>query len=224
MRGLSLHPLRRTPLVVVLGAVVLNLALIALALARYPSIFAAERIPVVVADVIVLLAYIVVALVIAKKVDGGAARALQRASWLGAFVAVIQAADITREYLVDVRPSLALISLGVVMLVTLAVFGVAGAQTKNAGAGALAGVWSAIVAMLLLWILAWVINYVLMGRLEQILVTDYDYLHGNTLRDLPAYTVWNTLSSAFSHAVLLPLLGAGSGSVGGAIAGRARGE
>jgi hypothetical protein len=153
----------RTLLVVLLGAVVLNLALIALALARYPSIFANERIPGVVADVILLVAYAVVPYVVANKVNVFATTALQRASWLGAGIGVLQAADITREYLLDVplglaRP-VALISLGGVMIVTLAVFGLAGAQTKNASAGALTGAWSAIMAMLLLWILAWVVNY-----------------------------------------------------------------
>jgi hypothetical protein len=75
-------------------------------------------------------------------------------------------------------------------------------------------------AMLALWLMAWALDYAFADRLARIWPTDYDYLHGNTLGDLSAYTLYNTLSAAFSHALLLPCFGAAFGLLGGAVAGR----
>ena len=66
------------PLVVVLGAILLNLALVGLALARYPSIFAAERIPWVVADLILLLSYAGLVRAVAKKMTAARPRLYRR--------------------------------------------------------------------------------------------------------------------------------------------------
>jgi hypothetical protein len=210
----------RALLMVVLGAVALNLTLVGLALIRYPAVAGAERIPWVLADIGLLLAYAALAGIVARRLAGGGTEAARRATWFGTLAGAIQAADITREYVLNVPGRLAAALFLAVLLITFFLFGLAGAQAQNASSGALIGIWSAIVAMLVLWVLAWITNYILMDRLEQILSSDYEYLHGNTLRDLPSYTVWNTLSAAFSHALLFPIFGAVFGSIGGAIASR----
>jgi hypothetical protein len=69
-------------------------------------------------------------------------------------------------------------------------------------------------AMLTLWIFAWLWNLTFTARLEQILIHDPDYGRGNTLFAMPAYTYWNTLSAAASHASVLPIVGAALGTTG----------
>ena len=76
-------------------------------------------------------------------------------------------------------------------------------------------------AMLTLWLIAWLWNVTSTARLEQILIHDPDYGRGNTLFEMPAYTFWNTLSSAASHVLILPLIGAALGAAGTAFAHRA---
>jgi hypothetical protein len=196
------------------GGVLLNLALIGLAARVYPQVFAAERLTWVIADVALLVAYGIFAWLVASRSTVQPA-ALWRAVWLGAAAGALQAADIAREYLTSAAP----FSLLGVLLVSAGLFAAAGRRQGEFASGALVGAWCAISSMLLLWVLAWLLNYWLMGRLEEVLVRDYDYTHGNTLHDPAAYTVWNTLSAAFSHAVLLPCLGALFGGVAGALAG-----
>lgn len=212
--------LGRTPLILILGAVALNLLFVAWALARYPGIFAAERILWVLADIAVLLSYAVLAWIIARRLAADGQTAMVHASLLGVFAGAAQGADISREYFVDLAPPLGVGFLIGVLLFTFALFALAGARVRDVAQGAMLGIWSAMVSMLLLWILAWLLNYSLMGRLEHILVSDPDYMRGNTLRDLPSYAVWNTLSSAFSHALLLPCFGAAFGALGAALSAR----
>jgi hypothetical protein len=82
---------------------------------------------------------------------------------------------------------------------------------------AVSGAWCAMVTMLVLWLIAWGLDLTFADRLALIWPSDYDYTHGNTLRDLSAYTLWNTLSAAFSHALLLPCFGAAMGLLGGVL-------
>ena len=47
---------------------------------------------------------------------------------------------------------------------------------------------------------------------------DPEFKIGNTLTDLPSYTVWNTIAAISSHAILLPILGVVFGAAGAALA------
>jgi hypothetical protein len=187
-----------------LAGVAVNLALLGVALGLHPSIFGAERIPVVIGDVALLVAYAVTVTAWSRQ----RGPRFEAATLLGVAGGVIQTADIVREYLVDGTPLLNLVAGLSALLVVLALFAVAGLGAGSARAAALNGAWSAMAAMLVIWIGAWILNYVFHARLEQILVTDPEYLLGNTLKDPAAYAVWNTFSAAFSHALLLPCLGA----------------
>jgi hypothetical protein len=72
--------------------------------------------------------------------------------------------------------------------------------------------------MLVLTPYAWMLNAAIMARLEQILPNDPEFKIGNTLTDLPSYTVWNTIAAISSHAILLPILGVVFGAAGAALA------
>ncbi|MDP9248486.1 MAG: hypothetical protein M3O95_10425 [Candidatus Dormibacteraeota bacterium] len=202
----------------ILTGVALNLALVVLAIVRYPAIFGAERVPFVLVDVAILLGYAAAAVAVARIADEGTVRALRSATWLGLVAGVLQGLEIVREDLVAAERVTALVTGLVSLLAMFALFGLAGVLA-GAGprGGALAGIWCAMTAMMALWLMAWGLDYAFADRLAQIWPTDYDYLHGNTLRDLSAYTLWNTLSAAFSHALLLPCFGAAFGLIGGAV-------
>ena len=204
-----------------LAGVALNLALIGLAVARYPAIFGAERVPFIVVDVAILLGYGAAAWGVARIADQRTVRALASATWLGLVAGVLQGLEIAREDLVAADPTTALATGLLGLLAMFALFGLAGVLARaGPRGGALAGAWCAMVAMLALWLIAWGLDYAFADRLARIWPTDYDYLHGNTLRDLSAYTLWNTLSAAFSHALLLPCFGAAFGLLGGAVGSR----
>jgi hypothetical protein len=202
----------------ILAGVALNLALVVLAIVRYPVIFGAERVPFVLVDVAILLGYAAAAAVLTRIANEGAVIALTSATWLGLVAGVLQGLEIVREDLVAAERVTALVTGLVSLLAMFALFGLAGVLA-GAGprGGALAGIWCAMTAMMALWLMAWGLDYAFADRLAQIWPTDYDYLHGNTLRELSAYTLWNTLSAAFSHALLLPCFGAVFGLIGGAV-------
>jgi hypothetical protein len=203
------------PLRVLLAAAALNAAAIAAVLMRFPVIFGAERRLWVVLDLAVPFVYGAFAVAVARNADPSRARALRQATWLGLIAGVVQGADIAREYLLNVAPgpSFAIGLAG--FAVMAACFALAGARAgTDLGRGALAGAWAAMTAMLALWIIAWLWNLTFTARLEQILIDDPDYGRGNTLFEMPAYTFWNTLSSAASHAPILPFVGAALGALG----------
>jgi uncharacterized membrane protein YvlD (DUF360 family) len=182
-------------------------------------IFGAERRLWVLLDIAVPFVYGAVAIAVARNGDALLGRALRPALWLGLVAGVVQGADIGREYLLDVPPPVSLTFGLAAFVVMLACFAIAGARAgMGLRRGALAGVWAAMTAMLTLWIIAWLWNATFTDRLGQILIRDPDYSRGNTLFAMPAYTFWNTMSSAASHALLLPLLGAALGAAGASIA------
>jgi hypothetical protein len=199
-----------------LAAVGLNVALVGVAASRYPAVLAGGRLPWVVADVAILLAYGAVGTMVVGK--GAKAPRLWRAAGLGVAAGAIQSADFAREYLGLGKAFDAGIVPAVVVASTVVLWSIAGAGGDKVGRGALMGLWSSMAAMLMLWMMAWLLGYAFQGRMEDDLASSYQYLHGNTLRDLPAYTVWNTLWFAFSHALLFVAFGTACGAVGAVVA------
>lgn len=201
-----------------LAGVALNLALVGLALVRYPAIFGAERVPFVLMDVAILSVYGAFAVAMARIADEQIIKALATASWLGLVAGVLQGLEIVREDLVEADRTTALVTGLAGFLAMLALFGLAGFMAGVGPRGsAVSGAWCAMVTMLVLWLIAWGLDLTFADRLALIWPGDYDYTHGNTLRDLSAYTLWNTLSAAFSHALLLPCFGAAMGLLGGVL-------
>lgn len=183
---------------ILLAGVGLNLILGAVAVSAFPQVLGGERTFWISADCVLLLAYA------AWLILAPGPHALSIA--LGAAAALVQFADIAREYFTTWPSGLLVLA----MLVTLALFAAAGI-TPRTSQGAIQGAHAAVAAMLLLWAMAWALNAIAADRIGAALSTDADYLRSG-LHDLPSYVVWNTFSSAFSHALLLPLLGAGAGA------------
>lgn len=207
-------------LLVILG-VAANLVLLGVQLARYPLVFGQERVPYIVAAVAALIAFGGIALVSGRRSGPTTRRDLRLASGLGVLAAVIMAGDIAREYLSDSSAQLNFVVGALAFVAVLLLFGAAGAVAGRGdarrGRGARGGAWAAVVSMLVLTPYAWILNSVLMTRLEQILPNDPEFKIGNTLTDLPSYTVWNTISAISTHAILLPILGALVGAAAAAL-------
>lgn len=205
--------------VLVLLGIAANLVLLGVQLARYPLVFGQERAPYIVAAVAALIAFGGIALVSGRRSAPTARRDLRLASGLGVLAALIMAGDIAREYLSDAPAQLNFVVGALAFVAVLLLFGMAGAVAGrgDAGRGARGGAWAAVVSMLVLTPYAWILNSVLMARLEQILPNDPEFKIGNTLTDLPSYTVWNTISAISTHAILLPILGALVGAAAAAL-------
>jgi hypothetical protein len=205
---------RRALRLAMVAAVALNMALIGVAAAGYPVILAGGRLPWVLADVAVLVAYGVVGIVATRK--GSKPSGLWRAAGFGVAAGAVQSADLLREFF-GLGQGFAGIVAAAVVVSTVVLWCLAGAVGDGVRQGALTGAWSSMVAMLVLWVMAWLLTYAFRGPLERHLASSYQYLHGNTLRDLPAFTVWNTLSFAFSHELLFVAFGIACGAVGAAV-------
>ncbi len=173
------------------------------ALVAFPAVLGAERTALVAADGILLLAY------------GGWAAWGPGPSWravgAGLLAGCVQVADIAREYFTAWPSILLAAALGL----SLICFGAAGDGWRG-------GVWAAVTAMVVVWLAAWLMNFAAIDRLAQEQILDREYASGS-LKDPRSYTVWNTFSSAFSHLVVLPLLGAAAGAVAGYVATRLAG-
>jgi hypothetical protein len=188
---------------VLLAGVALNLILATVTLGVFPEVLGGERTVWIGADCFLLLAY-VAWLVLAPAPHA-------RSVAFGAAAGLVQFADITREYFTAWPSGF----LALAMLVSVGLFAAAGAPHRPIQ-GAIQGAHSAVAAMLLLWALAWALDAIAPDRIGAALSTDPDYLRSG-LHDLRTYVAWNTLSAAFSHALLLPLIGAGAGAAAGAL-------
>jgi hypothetical protein len=178
----------------------LNVLLLLGAVAAHPQVLGSDRTVFVAADVLILLAY-------AAWLGFGPAP-LGRSVLLGLAAGLVQFGDVVREYL-SAWPAWMLL---VAMLISLGLFAASGAGLTRLAAAA-QGAHAGIASMLLLWVLVWGFNATEPASIGAALATDPDY-RTSGLRDLDTYIVWNTLSAAFSHALLLPLLGVAAAVVG----------
>jgi hypothetical protein len=183
-----------------LAAVTLNLLLLLGAVAALPQVLGSDRTVFVAADVLILLVY-------AAWLRFGPAP-LARSVLLGLAAGLIQFGDVAREYFTAWPVWLLLVA----TLISLGLFAASGVGLTRPVAAA-QGVHAAIATMLLLWVLVWGLDVAESASIGAALAADPDY-RSSGLKDLDAYIVWNTLSAAFSHALLLPTLGLAA-AVGG---------
>lgn len=200
------------------GGIGLNLLLIGIELLIHPAVLGGDRSPWVLADVLVLVIYAAVAVYTGRRKGGMS----DRAGWIGGLAGAILFGQLAVEYFGNLPAPAARLAFLATMVLVIAIFAGLGSIEADFRSAVLAGAWAAMVAMVVLWPLVWTLNAVFEPRLEVILAGDPDYGRGNTLKELSAYVAWNTLASAFSHALVLPMLGAGGAGLGCLLAGRRR--
>jgi len=200
--------------------VLANIAVVGWAIARFPAIVGGDRIVVVVLDLAILAAYGVgVRVLLRGHPAAGREATIVSVFALGVVLGLVNGADIAREYLVSLPPPWPLADIAAVLLLSLAAFLLVGVLAGNPAGGARAGIICAATAMLILWLSSWGLNFAMPTHLQAILITDPEYAAG-TLRDPAAYAFYNTISSALSHAIVLPFFGAVFGALGGVVSSR----
>ncbi len=195
-----------------------NIAVLGWAVGEFSSILGGDRTVVVLLDLAILATYGTGAKILLLSQPNPVREATITAVFaLGVVLGLVHGADIGREYGLSLPPPWPLADIAAVLLLSLTAFVVAGVLAGNPAGGARTGIICAATAMLILWLSSWALNFAIPARLQAILVTDPEYTAG-TLRDPAAYAFYNTISSALSHAIVLPCLGAVFGALGGLIA------
>src|SRR5581483_6249449 len=197
--------------------ITLGLFLIGGSLLLYPSIAQGTRLLSIALLIIALLCYGGISIIVTWKAGPARQAALQEGTRFGILIGGIWMFHLVLESLIDMgRTASTISSLSIFVLIFLlyGVTGWRGARTSGRFLlGALAAVWSAMSSFLLLLPFAFLLTYILMPRLMQILATDYEYLH-NSLRDLQAYSVYNSLISGSIHAIETVIVALLLGSLG----------
>ena len=191
-----------------LALITLNLGLVLLALIVFPGALGGERTIWIFADSVLLIGY--AAWVVLASPPSFRTLALGTGAGMAQFL------DVAREYLTTWPPALLFFSI----VLTIAIFAIAGIRVHTKGA-AVQGAHAAVTAMLLLLVMVWVLNAAVPDRIGAALSSDPDYLRSG-ITSMRTYIVWNTLSSAFSHALVLPLFGAAAAAAMGGLTSRLR--
>lgn len=198
--------------------VLANIAVLGWVVDEFPAILGGDRTVVVLLSLAILATYGIGAKILLRGQPNPVREGTIRAVFaLGVGLGFVHGADVAREYVLSLPPPWPLADIASVLLLSLAAFMLAGVMAGNPAGGVRTGIVCAATTMLVLWLSSWGLNFSMPTRLQAILVTDPEYAAG-TLRNPAAYAFYNTISSALSHAIVLPCLGAIFGALGGLIA------
>ena len=194
---------------VLLAGIAASIAMAAIQVARYPPLL---MLPggraFVIEPAVALLVY--AALIAAA--DGPARQAM-----FGVIAAAVQTAHLLTENTVHLGGGRdAMVTLAF-MLATFTVWGVAGYRAGRLVPGLLAGIWSAVATMSIVVAIGFAIEFYWIVPSPAEVVTWGEFQRSGW-GDVRAFTIANTLDSAFSHLLIGPIVGAVVGVIGGAIA------
>ncbi len=191
-----------------------NLMLIALSLMQYPSLLDAGRASTVIACVVLLLLYGCVGIGLPLQASQPMLTALWQGTGFGLLVGVLFVADIAVEYFLNMSSQLSTLSTFGFMGLIFLLFVLAGARgTQRTGQfllGSLTSIWSAMLGVLIAVLFGFAVNFFFIQRLEHILASDYV---SSGMRDIRAFTFFNSLDSASSHLLEGPILAAVLGTI-----------
>ncbi len=147
--------------------------------------------------------------------------AVQIGTLLGLIAGGLQVVHISLENVIDFGAGVSGKTTLLLMLCVFALWGIAGYRsalaTGSFGVGALTGFWSAIVSMLITVMFGFAVElYLAMPRPH--VVATWEEFKRSGWTDVHAFTIANTLDSAFSHLVIGPLIGLLTGALAGVIA------
>ena len=216
--------LQRAQLVLWAGLAV-NAALLVLQVLAYPDVLAQTGAwGYVLTPVALLAAYAGVAGLLMRRGDSPRARGLQVGTALGMLAGSLWVVDLTDE---TFAPATGMLLSAPLLVGGFVLWGLAGFLAARGSAslwpGLAAGIWAAMVTALLTVTLGFLLGLLAEPQLQQLLVTDPDYLRSGW-SDLHAFTIANTLDAAASHLGGALLLGTGLGAVGAVVGGLVRGR
>lgn len=213
------HPL--TARLVIPGVLVACLAMIAVEALHNPFFFNQPgAVAFVLEPVGMILLYGLIVIWLTVNTDSHRA-VLRAGTSLGFFAALIQMAHLAQEETWDLGKIGNGVSFFLLLFCTFLLWGAAGyrlaRRTGEAGFGAAAGAWSAIVTMslLVLFGLSW--EFFLAPPKPQAVATWGEFQRSGWT-DVHAFAIANTLDSAFSHLLAGPFLGAFCGAFAGFLA------
>jgi hypothetical protein len=201
-----------------LGAIVVNVALIAIRVSSYRELLAMPgSIPIIVKPLIVLALYFAVVIWMTSKVSDDRGVALKVGTSFGLVTAAVQVLHLFIESFVPTEELVTGITALVFMVGTFLVWAVAGHVTGRRGASvsasATAGSWAAIVCMLTLVAVGLVLTFVPVPSASY--VSTWSEFRESGWTDATAFGIANTFGSAYSHLLAGPIVGAITGAIGG---------
>jgi hypothetical protein len=210
---------------VFLAGVGLAVLLAGLGLLVYPTALAEwqSMLPGLAAVIIVLGAYALLGAWGTSRLERLDARLPRLAMIFGLLAAVVYAAEIVLEYMLQPRDNTnyGLAEFGLVFLLYLLAGLVAARQTRRARNGPLAAMGAALVSTLLWYIVLLAITYALKGRPQQAAVFraegNYDDFTRSGSASFDAWLMQDFLGAGFYHLLLGPIIAAVLGTVGGLI-------
>jgi hypothetical protein len=200
--------------------IVLVLALIGSGVLHHPAGLEQGGLSSLVASVGLLLVYALAALWVRTRPASPARTALGFGAALGLVLGAVEAVNLVLETFADLSgPFSAIVGAGAMGLMVL-LFGAAGSgafqRTDSLGLAVLAGAWCAVIGAVLTCLCGLAINLAFMAH-QQRIFADASLRSG--MDDPRAFVIRNTLESASTHLLMMPLVGTIFGGIGGLASG-----
>jgi hypothetical protein len=205
---------------VFISAVIVLGMLIGYGTLRYPHIVSEAGMFSLLTPAFMLLIYEVVAIRITHRPTQASSGALKSGTLFGLLVGITFIVTISVENFVDMGEQVMTISTLGFMLLIFFVFAYAGwhgtKESSKLSLGILTSIWSAMFGVVIALLFGFIINFLFTQRLEQNLQASAEYLRSGS-HDLETFTFWNTLDSASSHLLEVPIIAVVLGALGSLI-------
>jgi hypothetical protein len=200
-----------------ISAVIIIGILIGYGTARYPHIVSEAGILSLLTPAFMLLIYGAVAIWVTHQPTQVRSSALKSGTLFGLLIGTIFIINISVENFADIgQQTITISTLGVMLLIFL-VFAYAGwygtKESSQLPLGILTSIWSGMIGVLIALLFGFLINFLFTQRLEQNLHASAEYLRSGS-HDLETFTFWNTLDSASSHLLEVPIIAMVLGTLG----------
>ncbi|MGI8419095.1 MAG: hypothetical protein ACR2LN_00460 [Candidatus Levyibacteriota bacterium] len=198
-----------------------NLLLVGIQLLRYPPLLKVPgSLPYIIEPIMLLILYIGIILWITEKTDTPRATVLQIGTFIGLICSVLELINLIREHFLHgggrIDGSITLLfMLGLFLLWGVASFQVT-RLTSSMSQGILASIWTVVVTFLIGILFGFIQEFYLYVPDSAQVATWQEFIRSGW-KDIPAFTIANTLDSASSHLFIGLLVALVFGAIGGGI-------
>jgi hypothetical protein len=201
-----------------LALIGVDVALTALGVARYLAYFAQPNALFYALEPLALLmVYATIALLTTRQINAQTTVALRAGLLFGLLAGCLWLVNLTLETFADLSGAASILATAPFLLGGFLLWGVAGAvaawRAGSIRSGLLAAVWSAMICALLTITYGWALTFIALGRLEQELINDPDFLRSGWT-DLHAFVLANSFDAGFSHLLGALLISLALGATG----------
>lgn len=200
-----------------LASILLLSACIGYGVLHYPRILREGGVASVAQPLALLLFYVGAVLWGTHRPSSARRVALSDGTIVGLVIGLMFIADIAVENFVPMNSQLSTLSTLSFMLFIFLGFAGAGGRsvvhTDQVSLGVISSVWSALISVLIALFFGFIVNFLFPRQLEQNLQASAEFVRSG-IRDLATFTFYNTLDSASSHLLEVPLIAAVCGTIG----------